>query len=476
MKFNTARRKAITSYIITDYITAFIAWVIFWIYRQHVLHNASPEWLPGIRMWSTRDYFIGIVLVPTIWIILHYFTGAYFDLYRKSRLHEIYRTGISSFFGALLLGFTAIANDFSTFVYFFQITSLYFIFHFTITSIGRIFILNNIKRKLKKPDYGYNTLIIGGNGKSSLAYNELVKGSTANLYKIKGYINVDTTTPEPDNIPIPKLGNRENIDAIIDNYDIEEVVIALESKEHQKLESILVQLSYKRLYIKILPDLYDIISGTVKTSNVLDPIFVTIQPELIADWQKVMKRWIDIIIASFAILLLSPVYIFSAIMVKRSSPGPLLYKQERIGLLGKPFNIYKFRSMYIDAEKSGPALSRNHDPRITPWGRIMRKWRIDELPQFFNILKGDMSLVGPRPERKFFIDQIIVTHPHYKYLHRVKPGLTSWGMVQFGYAENIEQMITRMKYDLLYIKNCSIFLDIKIMIYTFKVLAQGRGK
>jgi lipopolysaccharide/colanic/teichoic acid biosynthesis glycosyltransferase len=162
--------------------------------------------------------------------------------------------------------------------------------------------------------------------------------------------------------------------------------------------------------------------------------------------------------------------------VKLSSPGPIFYKQVRIGIYGKPFMIYKFRSMVLDAEANGPALSSENDPRITPWGRFMRKWRIDELPQFFNILKGDMSLVGPRPERQFYIDIIAKTNPHYKYLHKVKPGLTSWGMVKFGYAENTKEMIERMKYDLLYIKNCSLVLDFKIMIYTIFVILQGRGK
>ena len=222
--------------------------------------------------------------------------------------------------------------------------------------------------------------------------------------------------------------------------------------------------------------MYDIISGSVKTSNVYDAVLIHIHPDLMPDWQQVCKRGIDVAVSLAAILVLLPLYLFAALKVKLSSHGPIFYKQERIGLFGRPFYIYKFRSMRIDAEVQGPALSSKDDPRITRWGRVMRKWRIDELPQFINILKGDMSLIGPRPERAHFINIICQTNPHYKYLHKVKPGLTSWGMVQYGYAENVEEMIARMKYDLLYIENCSLALDIKIMLYTMIVLFQGRGK
>lgn len=467
------RRRAIKYYLLADTLTAFIAWVLFWLYRKQWLYSANPEWEKGIQMWEPRDFAIGLLIVPAFWIFIHYLSGAYFDPYRKSRINEINRTAVASFLGCLCLGLTAIANDWTTFSYFIEITFYYFVVHFAITALVRILFLNRIKKKLQEPTRGYNTLIVGGNGKSEKAYQEIIQSPTANLYVIKGYVTVDGNDA---NLPIPLLGRKEDLELIIDRENIEEVVIALESKEHSKLEDILVKLSYRKLYIKILPDLYDILSGSVKTSNVFDPIFVTIQPELMVDWQKSTKRAFDFCASLAAIILLSPVYLLCAFMVKIGSRGPIFYKQERIGLFGKPFYIYKFRSMYTDAEKDGPALSKNADPRITSWGRVMRKWRLDELPQFINILKSEMSLVGPRPERQFFIDQIIPTHPHYKYLHRVKPGLTSWGMVQYGYAESVPQMIERMKYDLLYIENCNILLDMKILIYTFKVLAQGRGK
>ncbi len=192
--------------------------------------------------------------------------------------------------------------------------------------------------------------------------------------------------------------------------------------------------------------------------------------------QKIIKRAVDILFSLLFLILCSPLLLFVAFMVRRSSAGPIFFKQERMGQFGKPFQIIKFRSMYVDAEKDGPALSSDADPRITPWGRIMRKYRLDELPQFWNVVLGEMSIVGPRPERKFFADQIVEKAPYYRQLLRIKPGITSWGMVKFGYAENVDEMIERLKYDLIYLENMNLLNDLKILIYTVLIVFQGRGK
>ena len=475
MQKDAAKTRAIRQLAMLDYASATVAWLVFWDYRQVVLGKATfaASW----HLFQPRDLAIALLFVPAGWLFLYLLSGTYFDLYRKSRLHEVNRTLISCIIGCVVISLFVFTNDNAAeYTYFIRMTGRYLLIHTALTLSLRLAMLNMVKRHLVKGVVGYRTLIIGGNDKAINIYQQIQSsaGGLGNIFS--GFIYSNREASNGMSKHLPQLGHLTELETIIDGNGIEEVIVAVDSSEHHLLQDIVMRLSYRPVVVKVLPDLYDIISGSVKTSNVYDVGLIHIHPELMPDWQRVCKRVIDIVIAAVGMIVLSPVYLISALLVKLSSPGPVFYYQERIGRFGKPFRIYKFRSMYVNAEQNGPALSSDEDPRITRWGRFIRKWRIDELPQFYNILCGDMSLVGPRPERQHFIDIISQTHPHYRYLHKVKPGLTSWGMVQYGYAEDVPGMITRMKYDLLYIENCSLGLDVKIMLYTFLVIVQGRGK
>jgi polysaccharide biosynthesis protein PslA len=470
-----AIKKSILLYLISDYCSAAIAWFLFLIFRKSTADLVAANTI--LNQISSKDIINILLVIPTCWVILHLHTGAYFNLYRKSRLNEILRTIIACLIGAIMVFFIIVVNDKAqNYGYFPNAFFTYLAIQFCTTIIGRNLILNKIKSNIKSGQFSFNTLMIGGNTQAVKLYSDIKDNNTLLGNNIKGFVYADDSGANGLSHHLPNLGSISNLETIINQHKIDEVLIAIDTEQHHKLQEILTRLSHGPTVIKILPDMYDIISGSVKTSNVLGAVLIEIYPELMPDWQRVIKRTFDITMSILVMLLFAPLYVFVAIRVKLSSQGPIFFNQERIGLYGKPFQIHKFRSMYTNAEEAGPALSKEDDPRITPWGRTIRKWRLDEIPQFYNVLIGDMSLVGPRPERQFFINQLSNTHPHYKFLHKVKPGITSWGMVKYGYASNLEQMKERMKYDLLYIKNCSLALDTKILFYTIVVILQGRGK
>jgi len=345
-----------------------------------------------------------------------------------------------------------------------------------LTLFPRFCITTNIVNKIHHKKIGFPTLIIGSKQKAKEAYEEIqqLKKSTGHFFK--GYISTNGGEDVMKLTRLEKLGDYNDLEYIINEYSIEEIIIATEPKEHEKINEIINDLADLNVKIKVIADMYNILTGSVKMNSIFGALLISVNPEIMPPWQRHLKRIFDLVISFIAIIILFPLYILLSILIKTGTKGTIIFKQERIGYNGVPFYIYKFRSMYKNSEKNGPQLSSRNDERITPIGKLMRKSRLDEIPQFFNVIKGNMSIVGPRPERKYFIDQIMDIAPHYKHLKKVKPGITSWGQVKYGYAENVEQMIDRLKFDLLYVENMSFLLDMKILFYTIIIMLKGTGK
>ena len=470
-------KRALTIlYLCCDSLAALFTWCIFFIYRKyHVDISLFSHFYETILQDS--KFYIGLFSYPLYWFILHTFTGYYQKTYRKSRLKELSQTVLITLIGTLLFFFCFILDDIvnspSDYIsYYLALFSL----QFFLTYIPRLMITSNIVNKIHSGKIGFNTLMIGSDQIAVDTYKSVIKQDVASGNFIIGYVMVN---PEDENVlsdELPCLGLLDNLSEIVKEYAVEELIIAIQNGKRKYIEKIIVLLNGSETVLNIIPQKEDYLLRTVKASSVLYEPLISISPDYMTPWQRILKRFFDIVLSLIAMILLLPVYLFLSIGVKISSKGPVFYRQERIGYRGVPFQIIKFRSMYMDSEKDGPKLSSKEDRRVTPFGRFMRRSRLDETPQFFNVLLGEMSLVGPRPERQYYIDQITERAPYYKLLQGIKPGITSWGQVKFGYAENVDEMIERLKWDLLYIENVSLQMDIKILIHTALIIMKRAGK
>lgn len=461
-------------YVFFDILAALVAWTLFYSFRKLCIEPVKLGYT--IPLSFDYTFYIALILMPIYWLVLHLLTGYYRVTYRKSRLQELGQTLLSTFIGVTILFFAFILDDWvGGYKQYYSMYFTLFSLQFVLTYIPRLILTTKTNKKIHNRKLFFKTIIIGDNNKAVEMLKEVDSQRMSSGLKFIGFVYVDKKPSYLLENFLPKLGHISSVKNIINENKIEEVVIAIESNEHSKIKNIITKLQGSNVVIKVIPDMYDILIGKVRMSAIFGLPLIEINHNIMPIWQQYLKRIIDVTFSFFALILLSPLYLFLSIGVKLSSSGPVFFSQDRVGKNGNKFKIYKFRSMFVGAEKGGPKLSSKNDNRITKFGKILRKTRLDEIPQFYNVLKGDMSLVGPRPERQFYIDQIVEKAPHYVHLLSVRPGITSWGQVKYGYAENVDEMLERLKYDIIYIENRSLYVDFKIMIYTIKIILQRKG-
>ncbi len=464
------KQKQLFKYIFLDIVSAIVSWALFILFRAIAFDKISPEDIGDYAL--HYNFAIIFLFIPLYWFAVHYISGYYNQVLRKSRLSELFTTIISSFFGCLVLFFFLLMKDRETYDYYISFFVL-LILHFLFTYAGRVIITQAATKNTHNRIWGFNTLIIGtGKNALSIAYElDQMKQSLGN--NIIGFVATESNHTKVDQERI--LGTLNDLEKIIEERKIKEIIVAVDKSESNLIFNILGRSYQHDVEVKTIPSLHEIIHGGIRMSTIYAMPLISLSQNDMPYWQQNIKRIFDIFTSIFVLIFMSPLFLLIALKVKLSSPGPVFYKQERIGKHGKPFKMIKFRTMKVDSEVEIPLLATVNDERVTSFGKILRKYRLDELPQFYNVLKGNMSIVGYRPERQYFIDRIVKKAPHYYLLQRISPGITSWGMVKYGYANSVDKMVERLEYDIIYIENLSLMIDLKILIYTFKIIFNGRG-
>ncbi len=444
-----------------------LAWIVYYSIRVQsgvVGINYDPElWAP-------------MLFVYLFWLLIFFMVGLYRPWYAASRFDELALIFKTVTFGCLFLFFAVFVDDQGKNIGAnsrFLIAAYWAILLFFVGS-GRL-LIRSIQRKMLTAGIGTSkTILVGSLEKVEDLYKEVEKYPALG-YNIIGYAGLNEKVNNSSQ-QLKNLGTIDNLHDIISGEEVRQVLIALESSDHEHLLDIIGQCNSQKVSLKIMPDLYDIISGQARTNQIYGFPLIEISPELMPPWEASLKRVLDIAVSVIVIVVGLPVWIIVGIIIKLESPGPVIYKQERVGQNGKAFRILKFRSMREDAEKSGPQWAGRKDPRVTRFGKLLRKLHIDEIPQAWNVLRGDMSLVGPRPERPVFVEQLSKQIPLYMRRLKVRPGITGWAQVKHTYDETIDDVRKKVQYDLFYIENMSLRMDFKIMLNTVYHMLLGRGR
>ncbi len=459
-------------YLIADIASAEVVWLMFLIFRWMVYDGRMFGYTEILV--PAFNFYTPLLLYPIGCVAVHYLSGYYMRPLQRSLPNEFLTTAIASAVIALTAFFAVILDDVVTdYRHYYYSLIVLFGLQLVISYLFRLGITLRTRRRIRSGEFSYNTAIIGTGKKAQEVALELQK----NPYdpKFIGFIQIDNQAVAED---ITLLGNFDDFERLKREFAIDNVVIALESDATEaELYGTINQLYGYNIEIQCVPRTYDLVTGLAKIQHLSTIPLVNLTALPMADWQISVKRAFDIAAALVAMLLSAPIVLVCAICIKCTSKGPIFYRQERIGMYRKPFKIIKLRTMYTNSEDDGqPHLSAKDDKRITSVGHVLRKYRIDELPQFWNIFVGDMSWVGPRPERQFFIDKITEKAPYYCLIYKIRPGLTSWGPIKVGYTDTLDKMVERLNYDIVYLENMSLLMDLKILLYTVGVIAHGKGQ
>jgi exopolysaccharide biosynthesis polyprenyl glycosylphosphotransferase len=455
--------------LLVDFITINLAWVSYYYFR------VETGWF---QMLFKPEFVVPMLVIYFYWLLIFAAIGMYRPWFAASRFDELSKLFKTTFLGVFVLFALIFFDDAGkqTSIHSTRfLIIIYWIILFLYVGFGRL-LIRSFQRKLLVSGIGRrNTLVVGFNPKS-VEIAEAIKRNPPLGLDVIGYVAVKEENVGKSGAGLKVISTLSEIEKLIADYNIKEIIISLESHENQEMLRVVSACDKMGVTIKIVPDLYQMISGQVKTASIYGFPLVEINPTLMTEWEKKLKRLMDIVASLILLIISLPIIIITAIFIRLESPGPIIYKQERVGLNGKLFKVLKFRSMVNDAEKTtGPVWAGKDDPRVTKTGKFIRKVRIDELPQMYNVLKGEMSLVGPRPERPKFVEQFAKEIPLYKRRLLVKPGLTGWAQIKHKYDETIEDVKTKLKYDLFYIENQSLRMDLKILFRTIFVVLLGKG-